>query len=42
MSGEYRHDGDGFVLIATVRYDDRCGNGYDIFSITTSREFRAS
>jgi len=31
---EYRFDGPGFILVATVRHDDQCGNGHNSFSIT--------
>ena len=30
----YREDGREYVLIAKVRYDDECGNGYNTFAIT--------
>ena len=30
----YREDGREYVLIAKVRYDEECGNGYNTFSIT--------
>jgi len=30
----YMEDGQEYVLIAKVRYDDECGNGHNTFAIT--------
>jgi hypothetical protein len=34
FSKTYHEDGQEYIIIATVRYDDECGNGHNTFSIT--------
>ena len=36
FNGTYREGGDSYSVTAAVRWDDRCGNGHNRFSITGS------